>query len=147
MKTIQGTKSILKSVDAMLQSLTGAAPNAVKQPVLNMLHAAHADEHFADRCHISGSGFTDSELATPAGQKNRMNQAPYLSKMPPLSPRTAYNSEDYGLCTLRRMTHSHLHTWYVSHGKSEARNSTAPYSAPGRGTSLGLQTPLCRRDS
>ena len=98
MNTIQGTKITLKSVDAMLQSLTGAAPNAVKQPVLNMLHAAHADEHFADRCHISGSGFTDSELAAPAGQKNRTDQVPYLSKMLPLSLRTAYSDEDYGFC-------------------------------------------------
>ena len=122
MNTIQGTKITLKSVDAMLQSLTGAALNTVKQPVLSMLPATHLDEHFADRCHISGSGLTDSELAAPTGQKNRTDQAPYLSKMPPLSPRTSYNDEDYGLCTLRRMTHSHLHAWYVSHDKSEVRS-------------------------
>ena len=35
MNTIQGTKSTPKTVDAMLQSLAGAALNAVKQPVLN----------------------------------------------------------------------------------------------------------------
>ena len=98
MNTIQGTKSTMKTVDAMLQSLAGAALNAAKQPVLNMPQAAHVDEHFADRCHISGSGFTDSELAAPAGQKNQMDQAPYLSKIPPLSPKTVYNDEDYGLC-------------------------------------------------
>ena len=98
MNTIQGTKITLKSVDAMLQSLTGAALNTVKQPVLSMLPATHLDEHFADRCHISGSGLTDSELAAPTGQKNRTDQAPYLSKMPPLSLRTAYSDEDYGFC-------------------------------------------------
>ena len=101
MNIIQGTKSTPKTMDAMLQSLTGAAPNAVKQPVLNMLQAAYLDGHFADRCHISGSGFTDSELAAPAGQKNRTDQVPYLSKMLPPPPRTAYNDEDYGLCSYK----------------------------------------------
>ncbi|ESU40002.1 Hypothetical protein GSB_155269, partial [Giardia duodenalis] len=122
MSTIQGTKSTPKTVDAMLQSFAGAAPNAAKQPVLSMPQAAQVDEHFADRCHISGSGLTDSELAAPTGQKNRTDQVPYLSKMPPPLPKTAYSDEDYGFCTLRRMTHSHLHSWYVSHGKSEARH-------------------------
>ncbi|ESU40301.1 Hypothetical protein GSB_155503 [Giardia duodenalis] len=126
MNTIQGTKSTQKTVP---QSLAGAALNAAKQLVLSMLHAAHADDHFADRCHISGSGFTDNEIAASRGelaasadQKNRTDQVPYLSKMPPFSLRTSYNDEDYGLCTLRRMTHSHLHAWYVSHDKSEVRN-------------------------
>ncbi|ESU40258.1 Hypothetical protein GSB_155157, partial [Giardia duodenalis] len=101
MSTIQGTKSTPKTVETVLQSLAGAALNAAKQPVLSMPQAAHVDEDFADRCHISGSGLTDSELAAPAGQKNRTDQAPYLSKMPPLSPRTSYNDEDYGLCTYK----------------------------------------------
>ncbi|ESU40029.1 Hypothetical protein GSB_155393 [Giardia duodenalis] len=70
MSTIQGTKSTPKTV---LQSLTGAALNTAKQPVLNMPQATHVDEDVADRCHISGSGLTDSELAAPAGQKNRMD--------------------------------------------------------------------------
>ena len=98
MNTIQGTKITLKSVETVLQSLAGAALNAVKQPVLSMLQAAHVDEDFADRCHISGSGLTDSELAAPAGQKNRTDQASYLSKIPPPLPRATYSDEDYGPC-------------------------------------------------
>ena len=35
MNTIQGTKSTPKTVETVLQSLAGAALNAVKQPVLN----------------------------------------------------------------------------------------------------------------
>ena len=63
-----------------------------------MLQAAHLDEDFADRCHISGSGLTDSELAAPTGQKNRKDQASYLSKILPPPLKTAYSDEDYGLC-------------------------------------------------
>ncbi|ESU40476.1 Hypothetical protein GSB_152213 [Giardia duodenalis] len=63
-----------------------------------MLQAAHVDGYLADRCHISGSGLTDSEFAAPADQKNWMDQVPYLSKMPSSPLKTAYNDEDYGLC-------------------------------------------------
>ncbi|ESU40397.1 Serine/threonine protein kinase [Giardia duodenalis] len=101
MNTIQGTKSTPKTVETVPQSFAGAAPNAAKQPVLSMLQAAHVDEDVADRCRISGSGLTDSELAAPADQKNRTDQVPYLSKMPPPPPKTAYNDEDYELCTYK----------------------------------------------
>ena len=98
MNTIQGTKSTMKTVETVLQSLAGAALNAAKQPVLKMLQATHLDEDFADRCYISGDGLTDSEFAAPADQKNRKDQASYLSKILPPPLKTAYNDEDYGLC-------------------------------------------------
>ena len=66
-----------------------------------MPQAAHVDEDFADRCHISGSGFTDSEFAAPADQKNRKDQASYLSKILPPPLKTAYSDEDYELCTYK----------------------------------------------
>ena len=66
-----------------------------------MLQAVQVDEHFADRCHISGSGLTNSELAAPADQKNRKDQASYLSEILPPPLKTAYSDEDYGLCTYK----------------------------------------------